>query len=130
MGSDRINASGSSPAVPSLDGVRPIMAKAVHRGPSSRLVWSAVVKDALIRHFGKLEAAAITMGNYDPSQLSRDLSTGKFKFERLELCDAEAQAFIAAALFEAFGYGDPKLRIQRLIREGRRILDELAEAVA
>jgi hypothetical protein len=130
MANERINAATSSSPVPSVDDIRPRMAKAVHRGPSARLAWSAVVKDALLRHYGSLKCAAITMGDYDPSQLTRDLDTGKFKFERLELCDDEAKAFIAAAIYEAFGDADPKSRIQRLIREGRRILDELAEAVA
>lgn len=120
----------ASDLVPLLDDVRPRMAKAVHRGPSARLVWSAVLKDALLRHYGSLKAAAISMGNYDASQLIRDLDTGKFKQERLELCDDAAKAFIAAALFEAFSRTDPKARVLRLIRESRRLLDELAEAVA
>lgn len=88
-----------------------------------------MLKDALTRHYGSLKAAAISMGDYDPSQLIRDLDTGKFKQERLELCDDAAKAFVSAALYEAFGNADPKARVQRLIREGRRILDELAEAV-
>lgn len=118
-----------SDPVRSLDQIRPRMAKAVHRGPSTGSAWSAVVKDALLRHYGSLKAAAIEMGDMDASQLTRDLDTGKFRSERLEMCDAAAKAFIAAALFEAFGAGSPQARIQRLIREGRRILDELAEAV-
>ena len=120
-----------SPEVLSLDDVRPRMAKAVLPGPSEGgLVWSAVLKDAFIRHYGSLKAAAISMGDYDQSQLSRDLDTGKFKQERLEFCDAAAKAFIAAALYEAFANTDPKARVQRLIRQVRRDLDELAEAVA
>lgn len=119
----------ASDLVPSLDDVRPRMAKAVYRGPSDGLVWSAVMKDALVRHYGSLKAAAISMGNYDASQLIRDLDTGKFKQERIELCDDAAKAFIAAALFEAFARTDPKARVLRLIRESRRILDELTDAV-
>lgn len=106
------------------------MAKAVLCGPSDRLAWSAVLKDALDRHYGSLKAAAYAMGQYDPSQLTRDLDTGKFKQERLELCDAHAKAAIAFALYQAFADVSPKARIQRLIRESRRLLDELAEASA
>jgi hypothetical protein len=48
----------------------------------------------------------------------------------LERLDDEAKAFIADALHEASGHADPRTRIARLIREGRRVLDELAEVVA
>jgi hypothetical protein len=89
----------------------------------------AVVKDALLRHYGSVKAAAISLG-VDPSLLMRELDTGKFKVERLEMCDDDAKAFVSRALYEAFGHGNPQARVQRLIRESRRILDELAEAVA
>jgi hypothetical protein len=102
----------------------------VQPGPSAGRAWSAATKDALIRHFGSLKAAAISMGNYDPSQLTRDLDTGKFKSERLDLCDDAAKAFISTAVADALADRDPKARVRRLIRESRRLLDELAEAVA
>lgn len=116
--------------VQTLDPHRPRTAPAVQRRPSDGLEWSAVIKDALTRHYGSLKAAAIAMNDYDQSQLTRDLDTGKFKQERLECCDDAAKAFISAALYEAFGNADPKARVLRLIREGRRILDELSEAIA
>jgi hypothetical protein len=94
------------------------------------IALTAVVKDALLRHYGSFKAAAISMGEMDQGQLTRDLDTGKFKLERLELCDDQAKAFISAALYEAFGNADPKARVLRLIREGRRILDELSEVIA
>jgi hypothetical protein len=97
--------------------------------PSAGRAWSAAMKDALIRHFGTLKAAAITMGNIDASQLSRDLDTGKFKSERLDLLTPEDHAVISTAVADALADRDPKARVRRLIREGRRILDELAEAV-
>jgi hypothetical protein len=122
----------SSPPVPSMDVGRPRMAHAVQRGPSDRLVWSAVLKDALDRHYGSLKAAAYAMGQYDPSQLTRDLETGKFKQERLELCDDAAKAAIASALYAAFGDADPKAQRRRLWRNLHRAIEELeiAEAVA
>ena len=101
--------------------------------PSSQarsIAMSMVVKDALLRHYGSFKAAAISMGEMDQGQLTRDLDSGKFKFERLELCDPDAKAFVCRALAEAFSASDPKARIIRLIRESRRLLDELAEAVA
>ena len=119
--------------VPSLDVGRRRMVKAgepVQSSPAARLVWSAVIKDALDRHYGSLKAAAFAMGEYDPSQLTRDLDTGKFKQERLELCDGDAQAAIARALHAEFGNADPKARVLRLIRRIRRDLDDLAEACA
>lgn len=124
-----IDPSSESALVPSLDVGRPRMAKAVLSSPSAGRAWSRATKAALIRHFGTLKAAAITMGNIDASQLSRDLDTGKFKSERLDLLDAEANAFISTAVADALADRDPKARVRRLIREGRRILDELAEAL-
>jgi hypothetical protein len=91
---------------------------------------TAVVKDALLRHYGSFKAAAISMGDMDQGQLARELESGKFKLERLELCDDDAKAFVCRALDEAFSRSDPRKRVQRLIREARRTLDELAEAVA
>lgn len=120
----------SSAPVPSMDVGRPRMAKAVLRGPSEGRAWTAATKDALIRYYGSLKAAAIEMGKCDPSQLSRDLDNGKFKSERLDLCDEDAQAFISTSVADTLAGRDPKSRVRRLIQEGRRILDELAEAVA
>lgn len=113
--------------LPSLDEVRTKSAKADTRRPSVSIAACAVVKAALDRHYGSLKSAAITLG-YDPSQLSRDLDRGDFKLKQLDK-DDEAKAFVVAALYEAFGTVDQRARVQRLIREGRRILDELAEAL-
>jgi len=89
-----------------------------------------IVKDALLRHYGSFKAAAYHMGQMDQGQLTRDLDSGKFKFERLELCDLAAKAAVCRALAEHFGHTDPKARIQRLLRELRRAVEEVAEAVA
>lgn len=118
-----------STPVPTLDVGRPHMAKAVLSSPLEGRAWSRATKAALIRHFGTLKAAAITMGNIDASQLSRDLDTGKFKSERLDLLTPEDNAVISTAVADALADRDPKARVRRLIREGRRILDELAEAL-
>lgn len=117
------------PSLPvhSLDGVRTSPAKAGLRSPSMSIASCAVIKDAMGRHYGSLKAAAITLG-YDPSQLTRDLDRGDFKLQRLDR-DEEARAFVACALHDAFGNPDPKAKVQRLLREGRRVLDELAEAL-
>ena len=89
-----------------------------------------IVKDALLRHYGSFKAAAYYMGEMDQGQLTRDLDSGKFKFERLELCDLAAKASVCRALAEHFGNTDPKARVQRLLRELRRAVEDLAEAVA
>jgi len=89
-----------------------------------------IVKDALLRHYGSFKAAAYAMGEMDQSQLTRDLDDGKFKFERLELCDLPAKAAVCRALAEAFGNTDPKARRDRLIRNVRQAFEELVEDVA
>jgi len=99
-------------------------------GQAQSIAMSMIVKDALLRHYGSFKAAAFYMGEMDQGQLTRDLDSGKFKFERLELCDLAAKASVCRALAEAFGNSDPKARVHRLIRQIRRDLDELAEAVA
>ena len=99
-------------------------------GQAPSIAMSLIVKDALLRHYGEFKIAAAAMGDMDPGQLTRDLDSGKFKFERLELCDLQARASVCRALYEAFGNADPKARRDRLIRNVRRALDELAEDVA
>ena len=115
----------SSTPAHSLDTVRTKNLKASLGSPSVSIAACAVVKDALARHYGSLKAAAIAL-HYDPSQLTRDLDRGDFKVQRLDR-DEEARAFVAAALYEAFGNTDPQARKQRLLREARRVIDELAE---
>jgi hypothetical protein len=113
-----------------IDRGEPAAAAAGYGGQARSIAMSMVVKDALLRHYGSFKAAAISMGEMDQGQLTRDLDSGKFKFERLELCDVAAKAYVCRALAEAFGNTDPKARVQRLLRELHRALDELAEAVA
>ncbi len=99
-------------------------------GQARSIAMSMIVKDALLRHYGSFKTAAYEMGRMDPGQLTRDLDSGKFKFERLELCDLPAKAAVTKALHVHFGATDPKARRDRLIRNVRRAVDELAEDVA
>ena len=126
MGQSMASAAASTP-VHSLDDVRTRPAKAALGSPSLSIASCAVVKEALIRHYGSLKAAAITM-SYDPSQLTRDLERGDFKLQRLDR-DEDARADVAIALHDAFGNPDPKAKVQRLIRAAHRSLEELAEAL-
>lgn len=119
------NAARSLP-VRTTDGLGPGQAKAGLRSDRIGLSLIAVTKDAVIRHYGSVKAAAISL-SVDPSLMMREFDAGKF--HRLDKADDETKAAIAQALSEAFGAGDPKARVQRLIREGRRVLDELAEAL-
>lgn len=112
----------------SLDDVELRPAKAGLTGQARSIALTTVVKDALQRHYGSLKAAAISMGQMDQGQLTRELETGKFRFERLELCDDEAKAFIAGALYEAFGQlTDPRARGRHLVREMRQRLEEFEQ---
>jgi len=117
-------------AVKRLDDAGPRPAREGYGGQVQSIAMSMIVKDALLRHFGSFKAAAFAMGEMDQAQLTRDLDSGKFKLERLELCDLEAKGAICRALADAFGNTDPKKHVQRLLRELRRTLDDLAEAVA
>lgn len=119
-----------SDPVRSLDRVRPQMAKAVR--PSDRALC-AVVAAAVVKHYGSVKAAAISLSEpgkeLDPSLMMRELKEGKFA--RLDAkADSETKAFIAEELKKAFPAQDPKAQAQRLIRETRAKLDELAEVVA
>lgn len=114
-------------ALNTVDRDRPIAPATDARRQSSSIALTAVVKDALMRHYGSLKAAAISLG-YDQGQLTRDLQSGDFKVRRLEV-DEAAKAFVACALAEAYTV-DPKAVQRRLLREARQKLDDLAELIA
>ncbi len=63
----------------------------------------------------------------DQGQLTRELQTGDFKFEKLDRLDDAGKAYVADALHRACGDVDPKAEARRLIREARQRLDELLE---
>jgi len=114
-------------AVKGTDRPEPLPAPAGYAGQPQSIAMTIIVKDALLRHFGSFKAAAYAMGQMDQGQLCRDLDSGKFKFERLELCDLQAKAAICRALADAFGPVDPVARRARLIANLRRAVDALAE---
>jgi predicted metallopeptidase len=58
-----------------------------------------VVKDAVIRHYGSVKAAAISLG-VDPSLMMREFEAGKFG--RLEAADDAVKAAVAKRLHEAY----------------------------
>lgn len=125
--SDSIAKRVQSAPVKSLDSICLNPAKAslpVNRGQRA---MTAVVKDALLRHFGSLKAAAISMSNMDEGQLSRELESGKFKFERLDVCEDAAKAAVTAALYDAFGQTDPRSQIRRDFADLENRLRELRE---
>ena len=102
------------------------MAKADLDRQSASMPLSGVVKDALIRHYGSLEAAAITFG-MDQGQLTRELQTGDFKLKRLA-DDPVALAAVANAMQDAYGtLVTPKVRAQQGLREIRQRVDELSQ---
>jgi len=89
-----------------------------------------VVKDALQRHYGAMKVAALAM-EIDQAQLTRELDNGKFKFERLELLDAEGRAAVVTALHEAYAApASPRARMARLTLEIAERLNELATLAA
>src|SRR3982751_851226 len=99
--------------------------------PAPSIRMTAVVKEALIYHYGKLEVAALLMRKMDPSQLSPELRDGTFKFDRLDALDADGKAAVTNALSSVFGKpDDPLTRVRRLIREARQKLAEAESAVA
>lgn len=114
-------------ALNTVDRDRPAPAPSGAPRQASSIALTAVVKDALIRHYGSLKAAAISLG-YDQGQLTRDLQSGDFKLRRLEV-DESAKAFVACALAESYTV-DPKAVQRRLLREARQKLDDLAELIA
>ena len=114
-------------ALNTVDRDRPAPASSAAPCQPSSIALTAVVKDALIRHYGSLKAAAITLG-YDQGQLTRDLQSGDFKLRRLEV-DQEAKAVVARAMAAAYTV-DPQAEKRRLLREAQHKLVELAELIA
>lgn len=83
---------------------------------------AAVVRAAVLKHYGSVKAAAICL-RVDPSLMQREFDAGKFA--RLEQADADAKAAVSSALYDAFGrLDDPKARLRRHLREIRGRLDE------
>lgn len=125
MAQTMTNARVSDP-VRSLDNIRPTAVKAGLASDRVGPAFGAAFLDAVIRHYGSVKAAAISL-QVDPSLMVREFKKGKVG--RFEHADADAKAYVAAALHEAYGAYDPKVRRQRLIRDLRSIADELSEVI-
>lgn len=112
-----------------LDGVRPQMAKAsapVNRSQSS---MTDVVRDGLIRACGSLKAAAIDM-DIDQGQLTRDLQSGKFNFDRLERLAPEHKAIVISCLHEEYrAVTSPYAHARAVIRQAMKLLGEMEQFI-
>lgn len=122
-----------SKEVQTLDDVRPQMAKVEHASPTRSIEWTDTVKDALIRRFGSLKAAAIAMG-MDQSQMCRDIDSGKLNIERLQRTDAQFALIFGHLLIErAQPLTTPRAQFLDLCRQRRKIdeqIEQYAEYIA
>lgn len=117
-----------SDPVRTLDEIRPTPVKACLSSDRVGPSVPAVVKDAVVRHYGSVKAAAISLG-VDPSLMMREFDAGKLG--RLE-ADAEARASVVDALHAAFGRSDPKgyaIRALSDIRERLAVIDRFLHEV-
>jgi hypothetical protein len=93
------------------------MAKADVRSQSQSIAMTGIVRDALVRHFGSLKAAALEM-EIDQAQLHRQLESGTLNVARLAKCgDAFAGKFAALLAEHAAAVVNPKVRGFQLLRE-------------
>lgn len=123
--SPTVSAPRSSDPVRTLDNLRPTQAKAVLRSDHIGLAIGDVIKDAVVKHYGSVKAAAISL-RVDPSLMIREFDAGKIA--RLEQADDAAKAAVAQALFTAYGQiDDPKTRI---LREAQKAIEILREVIA
>lgn len=122
-----ISTAQPSDPVSSSDFPRPTPAKAGLRSDGIGLPFHQVMKDAVIRYYGSVKAAALSL-EVDPSLMMREFDAGKFG--RLEKADAEAKAFIAAAMQDAYGVlASPKARGFQLLREIDQRIAEIRQLI-
>lgn len=120
MSSNLSNAAQSMERNP-LDRVRPQMAKAALDSQLLSIELGGVVRDALVRHFGSLKAAAIEMG-MDQGQLTRELDAGKLNLARIEKCGAAFMLKLGALIVEhSQPIATPKARYQDLLHRRRKL---------
>ncbi len=109
------------------------MAKATLDSQVLSIEMSAVVRDALVRHFGSLKAAAIEM-DMDQGQLTRELDTGKLNLARLAKCGAAFLLRFGSLMVEhAQPLSTPRARAKELIKQRQRIdaeFESLLEYIA
>src|SRR6185369_12438766 len=116
----------ASKEVQSLDGIRPVMAKAVQPSPTA---GSDAVRRALVKACGSMKAAAISMG-IDQSQLNRELDSERFNLVRVNALDLSERAKFYQQMHQEHEPLDtPQVRAMRLLAEVRRLFDELEQVV-
>lgn len=110
-----------------FDHVRPAMAKAALHDQALSIEMSAIVRDALVRHFGSLKAAAIEM-DIDQGQLTRELDAGKLNLTRLQRCGAAFLVKFGALMVEHMQpLSSPKVRGFQLLREIEQRVNEVRQ---
>lgn len=121
MGSSISRAQTSDP-VRSLEEIRPKPAKAGLTSDHIGLTFSAVMRDAILGHYGSVKAAALSL-DVDPSLMQREFNEGKFG--RLEKADEIAKASIFAAVHNVYGpLASPRARGHFLLD---RIMGDVSE---
>lgn len=86
-------------------------------GTINNAALCGVVRDALVRHFGSLKAAAIEM-EMDQGQLTRELETGKLNVARLAKCGAIFMLKFGELMVEhAQPLASPKVRGFQMLSE-------------
>lgn len=123
-----MRAPASSDPVRSLDQIPTRMAKAesdrIRPSDPIGLRWADVVTEAVRAHYGSVKAAAISLGDVDPSLMMREFKAGNFRL--LDRADDETKAAVATAVSAAFGpLTSPKARGRQRIRDARSALDDL-----
>lgn len=127
--SNSFSAQPQSSEVNSLDSVRPQPAKASLKVNDSQSAMTVIVKAGLIKACGSLKAAAIQM-HIDGGQLTRELESGAFKFERLDHLTPEEKAVVIEGLHQEFGtVTSPQQYAARLFREIEQRLDALKQVL-
>lgn len=108
----------------SLENIGPGQAKARLASDHIGLSVIAVTVEGILAHYGSVKAAAISLGNVDPSLMMREFKVGNLRL--LERADEVAKAAIFAYAHEAFGpLTSPSARARHLLREVDRITNEL-----
>lgn len=116
-----------SDPVLNLDNIRPTAAKAVLS--SDRRSVGGVFKSAVVKHYGSVKAAAISLGNVDPSLMMREFAASKFgRFD--EHADDAAKADVSAIVYRALGQSDPKAEIRRALKEAKDRIEDVMERIS
>src|SRR4051812_43206942 len=112
-----------------FDYARPLAAPPGLDSQPLSIEMTALVRDALVRTFGSLKAAAIEM-RMDQGQLTRELDAGKLNLARLQRCGAAFLLKFGALMVEhAQPLSTPRARYQDLLNR-RRSLDAEFEQFA